>query len=916
MDYKDTLLMPKTDFPMRGGLPNKEPKIQEEWDEKNIYQKVLDKNEGNPSYILHDGPPYANGSLHMGHALNKILKDIITRYKSMRGYYTPYVPGWDTHGLPIEQALTKKGVKRKELSVAEFRKKCEAFALEQIENQKKDFKRLGIKGDFNDPYITLKPEYEAAQIRLFGEMADKGLIYKGKKPVYWSPSSESSLAEAEIEYQDKRSPSIYVAFDVKDGKGIIDPDAKFIIWTTTPWTLPSNVAITVHPDLTYGQYNVNGQKYIIGKDLASDVVEALGWDEDTLVLENEFTGKELEYVEAQHPFFERESLVINGLHVTTDAGTGCVHTAPGHGEDDYIVGQKYNLPVISPVDDKGVFTDEAGQFEGMFYDKANKEITDLLKENGALLHLEFITHSYPHDWRTKKPVIFRATPQWFASIDKVRQDILDAIDETQFKVDWGKTRIYNMIRDRGEWVISRQRVWGVPLPVFYAENGDIIMTSETVNHVADLFEANGSNIWFERDAKDLLPEGFTHPGSPNGEFTKETDIMDVWFDSGSSHRGVLEERPELSYPADLYLEGSDQYRGWFNSSITTSVATRGQSPYKMLLSHGFVMDGEGKKMSKSLGNVIVPDQIVKQKGADIARLWVSSVDYLADVRISDEILKQTSDVYRKIRNTLRFMLGNVNDYNPATDAIAEDNLLEVDKYLLNRLREFTANTLDHYDNYDYLDIFQEVQNFINVELSNFYLDYGKDILYIEERDSHKRRSMQTVLYQIVVDMTKLLAPILVHTSEEVWSHIPHVEEESVHLTNMPERVEVNREFVDRWNTFMKLRDDVNRALEVARNEKVIGKSLEAKVVIGSNDNFDATSFLQQFADLQQLFITSQAEVVDQVENGIPYQYGDIRIEHAHGEKCERCWNYSESLGSVGELNNLCPRCQEVVKTLV
>ncbi|PKI12499.1 isoleucine--tRNA ligase [Staphylococcus shinii] len=916
MDYKDTLLMPKTDFPMRGGLPNKEPKIQEEWDEKNIYQKVLDKNEGNPSYILHDGPPYANGSLHMGHALNKILKDIITRYKSMRGYYTPYVPGWDTHGLPIEQALTKKGVKRKELSVAEFRKKCEAFALEQIENQKKDFKRLGIKGDFNDPYITLKPEYEAAQIRLFGEMADKGLIYKGKKPVYWSPSSESSLAEAEIEYQDKRSPSIYVAFDVKDGKGIIDSDAKFIIWTTTPWTLPSNVAITVHPDLTYGQYNVNGQKYIIGKDLASDVVEALGWDEDTLVLENEFTGKELEYVEAQHPFFERESLVINGLHVTTDAGTGCVHTAPGHGEDDYIVGQKYNLPVISPVDDKGVFTDEAGQFEGMFYDKANKEITDLLKENGALLHLEFITHSYPHDWRTKKPVIFRATPQWFASIDKVRQDILDAIDETQFKVDWGKTRIYNMIRDRGEWVISRQRVWGVPLPVFYAENGDIIMTSETVNHVADLFEANGSNIWFERDAKDLLPEGFTHPGSPNGEFTKETDIMDVWFDSGSSHRGVLEERPELSYPADLYLEGSDQYRGWFNSSITTSVATRGQSPYKMLLSHGFVMDGEGKKMSKSLGNVIVPDQIVKQKGADIARLWVSSVDYLADVRISDEILKQTSDVYRKIRNTLRFMLGNVNDYNPATDAIAEDNLLEVDKYLLNRLREFTANTLDHYDNYDYLDIFQEVQNFINVELSNFYLDYGKDILYIEERDSHKRRSMQTVLYQIVVDMTKLLAPILVHTSEEVWSHIPHVEEESVHLTNMPERVEVDREFVDRWNTFMKLRDDVNRALEVARNEKVIGKSLEAKVVIGSNDNFDATSFLQQFADLQQLFITSQAEVVDQVENGIPYQYGDIRIEHAHGEKCERCWNYSESLGSVGELNNLCPRCQEVVKTLV
>lgn len=916
MDYKDTLLMPKTNFPMRGGLPNKEPKIQEEWDANDIYQKALDKNKDNEHYILHDGPPYANGNLHMGHALNKILKDFITRYKTMQGFYTPYVPGWDTHGLPIEQALTKKGVKRKELSIAEFRRKCEAFALEQIENQKKDFKRLGVKGDFADPYITLKPEYEAAQIRLFAEMADKGLIYKGKKPVYWSPSSESSLAEAEIEYQDKRSPSIYVAFDVKDSKGIVDEDAKFVIWTTTPWTLPSNVAITVHPDLIYGQYNVNGDKYIIGKDLVANVAEALGWNEDAIELEKEFKGSDLEYIETQHPFVDRVSLVINGLHVTTDAGTGCVHTAPGHGEDDFVVGQKYNLPVISPVDDKGVFTEEAGQFEGMFYDKANKEITDLLKENGSLLKLEFITHSYPHDWRTKKPVIFRATPQWFASIDKVRQDILDAIEDTHFKVDWGRTRIYNMVRDRGEWVISRQRVWGVPLPVFYAENGDIIMTKETVNHVADLFQEHGSNVWFEREAAELLPEGFTHPSSPNGVFTKETDIMDVWFDSGSSHRGVLEERPELSYPADLYLEGSDQYRGWFNSSITTSVATRGISPYKMLLSHGFVMDGEGKKMSKSLGNVIVPDQIVKQKGADIARLWVSSVDYLSDVRISDEILKQTSDVYRKIRNTLRFMLGNLNDYNPSTDAIAESELLEVDKYLLNRLREFTANTLDNYDNYDYLDIYQELQNFINVELSNFYLDYGKDILYIEEQNAHKRRSMQTVLYQIVVDMTKLLAPILAHTSEEVWSHIPHVEEESVHLTRMPERVAVDAEFMEKWNTFMKLRDDVNRALEVARNEKVIGKSLEAKVVIGSNDNFDATTFLQQFSDLQQLFITSQAEVVDKVENGESYQYGDIHIEHAHGEKCERCWNYSESLGSVGELDNLCPRCQAVVKTLV
>ena len=915
MEYKDTLLMPKTKFPMRGGLPTKEPQIQQEWKEKDLYRKMLEKNEGQPSFILHDGPPYANGNLHMGHALNKILKDLFNRYKQMQGFYTPYVPGWDTHGLPIEQALTKKGVKRKEMTTAEFRDKCQAFAMEQIDIQKKDFLRLGVNGDFDNPYITLKPEYEAAQIRLFGEMADKGLIYKGKKPVYWSPSSESSLAEAEIEYHDKRSASIYVAFDVKDSKGIVADDAKFIIWTTTPWTLPSNVAITVHPELTYVQMNVDGTRYIIAEALVDAVAEQLGWDKEAVVREKDFKGSELEYIEAQHPFIDRISLIINGEHVTTDAGTGCVHTAPGHGEDDFIVGQKYGLEVISPLDDKGVFTAEGGPFEGMFYDKANQAVTEFLTEKGALLKLDFITHSYPHDWRTKKPVIFRATPQWFASISKVRQDILDAIEDTKFKVDWGKTRIYNMIRDRGEWVISRQRVWGVPLPVFYAENGDIIMTKETVYHVADLFEQHGSNIWFERDAKDLLPEGFTHPGSPNGEFTKEQDIMDVWFDSGSSHRGVLETRPELSFPADMYLEGSDQYRGWFNSSITTSVATRGRSPYKMLLSHGFVMDGEGKKMSKSLGNVIVPDTIVKQKGADIARLWVSSVDYLADVRISDEILNQVADVYRKIRNTLRFLLGNINDYNPATDRIAEADLLEVDRYILNRLREFIAGTLDHYESFDYLNIYQEVQNFINVELSNFYLDYGKDILYIEEKNAHKRRSMQTVLFKILVNMTKLLAPIIPHTAEEVWSHIEQVDEESVHLTNMPAKEEVDQALLDKWNTFMALRDDVNRALEAARNEKVIGKSLEAKVKIGNSPSFDTLAFLEGFNDLHQLFIVSQVELVEDTK-GEAYQHGTIEIAKADGEKCARCWNYSESLGSVGELDNLCPRCQEVVKTLV
>ena len=823
MDYKDTLLMPKTSFPMRGGLPNKEPQIQAEWDEKDLFNKILEKNKGKTPFILHDGPPYANGNLHMGHALNKILKDFIVRHKAMTGYYAPYVPGWDTHGLPIEQALTNKGVKRKEMSVAEFREKCEEFALEQIEVQKSDFKRLGVNGDWQNPYITLKPEFEAAQIRVFGEMAAKGLIYKGKKPVYWSPSSESSLAEAEIEYKDKKSPSIYVAFKVVDSKGVVDEDASFVIWTTTPWTIPSNLGIAVNPELTYVQVNVEGKKYVVAEALLDAVCEDLDWNKETIVREKEFKGSELEYVTAQHPFIDRTSLVILGDHVTTDAGTGCVHTAPGHGEDDYVIGQKYDLGVISPIDDKGVFTEEAGEFAGQFYDKANKTITEKLDEVGALLKLSFFSHSYPHDWRTKKPVIFRATEQWFASISKVRQDILDAIDTTKFKIDWGKTRLYNMIRDRGEWVISRQRVWGVPLPVFYSENGDIIMTEETINHVADLFEKHGSNVWFEREAKDLLPEGFTHEGSPNGVFTKETDIMDVWFDSGSTHRGVLETRPELSYPADIYIEGSDQYRGWFNSSITTSVATRGISPYKMLLSHGFVMDGEGKKMSKSLGNVIVPDKIVKQMGADIARLWVSSVDYLADVRISNEILKQTSDVYRKIRNTFRFLLGNVNDFNPATDSVSYDEMLEIDQYMHNRLNQFIGKTLSHYEAYDYLDIYQDIQNFINVDLSNFYLDYGKDILYIEKADSLKRRSMQTVLYETLVKLTKLLAPIIPHTADEIWGHIPHVEEESVHLTDMPEPHEIDTVLMEKWSQFMKLRDDVNRALEVARNEKVIGK---------------------------------------------------------------------------------------------
>jgi isoleucyl-tRNA synthetase len=668
MEYKDTLLMPKTEFPMRGNLPKREPEIQEKWKEMNIYEQVQKHTEGRPLFILHDGPPYANGDIHMGHAMNKVLKDFIVRFKSMNGFHAPYVPGWDTHGLPIETALTKKGVKRKEMSVAEFRKLCEEYAYEQVNNQREQFKRLGVRADWENPYITLKPEFEAQQIKVFGEMAKKGYIYKGKKPVYWSPSSESALAEAEIEYQDKRSASIYVAFEVTDGKGVIEKGVKIIIWTTTPWTIPANLGISIHPQLNYVVVEVADEKFLVAEALLESVTSTIGWENPKIV--QTVKGAELDRAVAKHPLYDRDSLVMLGEHVTTDAGTGCVHTAPGHGEDDFIIGQKYGLDVLCPVDEKGVMTEEAGEFAGLFYDAANKPITEKLTEVGALLKLTFITHSYPHDWRTKKPTIFRATAQWFASIKDFREDLLTAISETKWVPAWGETRLYNMVRDRGDWCISRQRAWGVPIPVFYAENGEPIITDETIEHVSNLFRNHGSNVWFEREAKDLLPEGFTHEASPNGIFTKETDIMDVWFDSGSSHQGVLEEREGLQRPADLYLEGSDQYRGWFNSSLSTAVAVTGKAPYKGVLSHGFALDGEGRKMSKSVGNVVIPAKVMNQLGADILRLWVASVDYQSDVRVSDPILKQVAEVYRKIRNTFRFLCANqvkqINEkYNPS-----------------------------------------------------------------------------------------------------------------------------------------------------------------------------------------------------------------------------------------------------------
>ena len=909
MDYKDTLLMPHTKFKMRGGLITKEPDMQKRWKEMDLYNKKLELNKGNEPYVLHDGPPYANGAIHMGHALNKIVKDIINRNKQMQGYFTPYVPGWDTHGLPIEQALTNKGVDRNKMSISEFRKKCEEFANKQVQGQMEGFMRMGIDGEWDNPYLTYKPEFEAAQVRVLKDMAERGLIYRGKKPVYWSPVSESSLAEAELEYKDKRSPSIYVSFKVENGNDVLEKGVNLVIWTTTPWTIPSNLAIAVHPDLNYVQFNYEGEAYVIVEDLIDTFLEEVEWDKDKVERTKEFKGSEIERVEAKHPLFDRTSLVILGDHVTTDGGTGLVHTAPGHGDDDYKVAQHYNLDILSPVDDKGVFTEEAGKYEGLYYDDANKVVGEDLDEAGALIKLKFITHSYPHDWRSKTPVIFRATPQWFASIENVREEILDALNDTKFQVEWNKERMYNMIKNRGDWVISRQRVWGVPLPFFYAENGEPIVDAEVMEHVAGLFETHGSNIWFEWDAKDLLPEGFTHESSPNGKFEKETDIMDVWFDSGSTHRGVLDERDYLTYPSDLYFEGSDQYRGWFNSSLITSVATRGVSPYKELLSHGFVMDGEGKKMSKSLGNVVDPTKIMNQMGADIIRLWAFSSDFEEDVRISDDILKQVSDVYRKIRNTVRFLLGNLSDFNVETDKVSYDDLYDVDKYMYNKFSKFYNETRDNYDAYNYITIYQSLQNFINVDLSNFYLDYAKDILYIEKEDSRVRRSVQTVLFRILEDLTKVLAPVLVHTAEDIYDYSPNRTAESIHLTHFSDKEDVDEAVLEKWAQIMAVRDDVYKALEVARNEKVIGKSLDAKVTLTLPEGLDKDSINSEFT---QLFIVSQVEIVDELEDGTEYANSTVKVEHADGEKCARCWNYKTDENLVTGKDDICDRCRSVV----
>ncbi|HEP1625945.1 TPA: isoleucine--tRNA ligase [Streptococcus pyogenes] len=891
MKLKETLNLGKTAFPMRAGLPNKEPQWQAAWEQAELYKKRQELNAGKPAFHLHDGPPYANGNIHVGHALNKISKDIIVRSKSMSGFQAPYVPGWDTHGLPIEQVLAKQGIKRKEMDLAEYLEMCRQYALSQVNKQRDDFKRLGVSADWENPYVTLDPQFEADQIRVFGAMAEKGYIYRGAKPVYWSWSSESALAEAEIEYHDIDSTSLYYANKVKDGKGILDTNTYIVVWTTTPFTVTASRGLTVGPDMDYLVVKPAGsdRQYVVAEGLLDSLAGKFGWESFETLASHK--GADLEYIVTEHPWdTDVEELVILGDHVTLESGTGIVHTAPGFGEDDYNVGTKYKLEVAVTVDERGLMMENAGpDFHGQFYNKVTPIVIDKLGD--LLLAQEVINHSYPFDWRTKKPIIWRAVPQWFASVSDFRQDILDEIEKTTFHPSWGETRLYNMIRDRGDWVISRQRAWGVPLPIFYAEDGTAIMTKEVTDHVADLFQENGSIIWWQKEAKDLLPEGFTHPGSPNGEFTKETDIMDVWFDSGSSWNGVMNTKENLSYPADLYLEGSDQYRGWFNSSLITSVAVNGHAPYKAILSQGFVLDGKGEKMSKSKGNIISPNDVAKQYGADILRLWVASVDTDNDVRVSMEILGQVSETYRKIRNTLRFLIANTSDFNPATDTVAYADLGTVDKYMTIVFNQLVATITDAYERYDFMAIYKAVVNFVTVDLSAFYLDFAKDVVYIEAANSLERRRMQTVFYDILVKITKLLTPILPHTTEEIWSYLEYESEAFVQLAEMPvaETFSAQEDILEAWSAFMTLRTQAQKALEEARNAKIIGKSLEAHLTIYASEEVK-TLLTALDSDIALLLIVSQltiADLADAPADAVAFEGVAFIVEHAIGEVCER-----------------------------
>ncbi len=917
-DYGATLNLPKTDFPMRASLPENEPKIKERVFDKDLYKKILKKNEGHTPFVLHDGPPYANGEIHIGHALNKILKDTIVRYKNLQGYYTPYVPGYDTHGLPTEKrAIQVLGLNRDEIPVSKFRDTCRDFALGFVEKQTEGFKRLGVLGDWEEPYITLKPEYEARQIGVFGEMFKKGYIYKGLKPVYWCTDCETALAEAEIEYKDCDTTSIFVKFKVTDSKGRFDEkDTYIVIWTTTPWTLPGNVGITVGGEYEYSIVDVGTEKLIMATALVESVMKQAGISEYKTV--GTLEGTDLEGVLCKHPFLDRTSRVVLGsddtIVVELDTGTGAVHTAPGYGKEDYLCGLKNGLDIVVCVNGKGYQTEEAGPFAGEYYAKSNDSIIKWLEDNHFLLSKETINHSYPHCWRCKNPIIFRATDQWFASVDKFRDKTIEEIKKVNWVPAWGEDRITSMVQERADWCISRQRTWGVPIPMFYCkECGKEYITDESIKRIQELFREKGSNAWFDLTEKELMPDGATCPECGCKEFKKETDIMDVWFDSGTSHQGVLVERG-LPYPADLYLEGADQYRGWFQASILTSVAVNGIAPYKEVLTHGWTVDGEGRKMSKSLGNGISPQDVIKEYGADILRLWVLASDYKTDVSLSKEILKQISESYRKIRNTARYILGNTSDFDPEKK-VAYKDLLEIDKWALLRLNKLIRECTESYDKYDFHAAYHAINQFCVTDMSNFYLDIIKDRLYTSKTDSVERRSAQTVMYEILDALVKILAPMTCFTAEEIWSYMKHTKQEQFESVMMSFYPKVKEEYEDqelaeKWEKIVELKVLVAKKLEEARAEKVIGHSLNAKITLyADGKEYDFLKSVEPM--LETVFIVS-ALAIEKNSRKEDEKIG-VKVEVAPGQKCERCWMYSETVGEDKEHPTICHRCSENLK---
>ena len=927
-DYTNTLNLPKTDFPMRANLPQREPDMLRYWEEQDLYHELLKNAAGKKPFVLHDGPPFSNGNLHMGHALNKTLKDFINKSKIMEGYKVPFVPGWDNHGMPIESAIIKQNkLDRKKMSIPEFRNACRDFAQNFVCRQRDQFKRLGILADWDDPYLTMKPSFEAREVKVFGEMFRKGYIYKGLKPVYWCPHDETALAEAEIEYQTDRCTSIYVRFKIKDDKGRLASlcdlgKTYFVIWTTTPWTLPGNLAIALNPAEDYLVTRASdGNFYITAAALADKTLAAGGLEKEEVV--STLRGSEFEYMTASHPFLDRESLVVNADYVTMESGTGCVHIAPGFGADDYIVGRNYNMKIVVPVDDRGYQTADAGKFAGMYYEESNKAILDDMKESGALLAAEVIEHEYPHCWRCKHPIIFRATPQWFCSVDAFKDDAVKACENVEWIPAWGGERITQMIRDRADWCISRQRHWGLPIPVFYCEDcGKPVCNEETIESVSALFAEKGSNCWYELDAAGLLPKDFTCPHCGKKHFSKETDTLDGWFDSGSSHFSVLEGKENETWPADLYLEGADQYRGWFQSSLLTAVAAKGEgAPFRTVLTHGWTVDGEGKAMHKSLGNTVSPDEIVKKYGAELVRLWVASSDYRVDVRVSDAIFKQLSETYRKIRNTARILLANLGDFDPETGLLPAEELCEIDKWALTRVNELAQVARESYDKYEFHVHYHAVNNFCTTDLSKLYIDITKDRVYTEAADGKLRRAAQSTMWYILSALTRIIAPMISFTAEEIWQAMPHLasdNKKSVFLNPLPEvRSEWSfPELEAHWDRLFALRDDVMKALELARAEKLIGKSLDADLTIYATDA-EVCGLLDSFGEeaLKTVFIVSDVNVKNEAAPAGAFtetQSGiGVLVEASQAERCDRCWLHDKNAVSDGD-GHLCPRCAAIV----